>query len=84
MHADTGSSHEEPDSDCIRIHLAAIFGYMVGNIGEHLLEKIRSISVARSSGMRPMNCGLCGWTKWQAKKREFLWTGGDGNEKKNA
>jgi hypothetical protein len=34
------------------IPLAAIFGYVVGNIGEHVLEKIGSISMARSSGTR--------------------------------
>jgi hypothetical protein len=34
------------------ISLAAIVGYVVGDICEHLLEKIWSILVARSSGMR--------------------------------
>jgi hypothetical protein len=47
-----GSSHENPDHDCIGIPLAAIFGYVMGKIGEDLLEKGWSISVARSSGMR--------------------------------
>jgi hypothetical protein len=32
-----------------QIPLAAIFGYVVGDICEHLLEKIWSILVARSS-----------------------------------
>jgi hypothetical protein len=45
-----GSSHEESDSDYIGIPLAAIFGYVVGNIREHLLEKMCSILIARSSG----------------------------------
>jgi hypothetical protein len=31
--------------------LGVIFGYGGGNIGEHLLEKVGSISVARSSEM---------------------------------
>jgi hypothetical protein len=34
------------------IPLAMIFGYVVGNIGEHVPEKIVSILMARSSGMR--------------------------------
>jgi hypothetical protein len=44
-----GNSNEEPDSDCIRIPLAVIFGYDGENIGELPLEKIGSILIARSS-----------------------------------
>jgi hypothetical protein len=36
----------------VSIPLAVIFGYIVGNIVEHILEKIGSISMARSSGTR--------------------------------
>jgi hypothetical protein len=34
-----GSSHEESDSDCIGFSLAVIFGYVVGDVVAHLLEK---------------------------------------------
>jgi hypothetical protein len=34
------------------ISLATIFGYVVGYIGAHLLDKVWSILVARSSGTR--------------------------------
>jgi hypothetical protein len=44
--------HEGSDPGCVLIRLAAIFGYIVENIGEHVLEKIGSILMARSSGMR--------------------------------
>jgi hypothetical protein len=47
-----GSSHEVSDLGCISIPLAAIFGYVVEKIGEHVLEKIVSISMARSSETR--------------------------------
>jgi hypothetical protein len=43
-----GSSHEGSDPGCVSIPLVAIFGYVVGNIGEHVLEKIGSILMARS------------------------------------
>jgi hypothetical protein len=45
-------SHEGCDPGCVSIPLVAILGYVVGDICEHLLEKIWSILVARSSGMR--------------------------------
>jgi hypothetical protein len=38
--------HEGSDSGFILIPLAVIFGYVVGNIGEHVLEKIGSILMA--------------------------------------
>jgi hypothetical protein len=44
-----GHDHEGLDLGCIGIPLADIFGYVVGDIGVHLLGKIESISVARSS-----------------------------------
>jgi hypothetical protein len=47
-----GNGHEGSDLGCIGIPLAAIFGYIVGYIGAHLLEKVWSILVARSSGTR--------------------------------
>jgi hypothetical protein len=46
-----GSNHERCDPGCVSIPLAAIFGYVVGNIGDHILGKIGSISMVRSSGM---------------------------------
>jgi hypothetical protein len=46
-----GSNHEGCDPGCVSIPLAAIFGYVVGNIGDHILGKIGSISMVRSSGM---------------------------------
>jgi hypothetical protein len=47
-----GNSHEESDPDCIVIPHPAIFRYDGEDIGGggHILEKIGSISVARSSG----------------------------------
>jgi hypothetical protein len=45
-----GSNHEESDPDCIGIPIAAIFGYDGEDIVELLLEKIWSISMARSTG----------------------------------
>jgi hypothetical protein len=47
-----GSSHEGSDPDCIGIPLAIIFGYVVGDVELHLLEKVWSILVARSLEMR--------------------------------
>jgi hypothetical protein len=55
-----GSSHEESDSDCIGITLAAIFGYVVGDVVAHLLEEVWSILLARSSGNGVMNYALSG------------------------
>jgi hypothetical protein len=79
-----GSSYEGSDPVCISILLAAIFGYVVGNIGEHVLEKIGSISMARSSGTRLRTGGyVAGWN-WQAEEMELLWTFGDENERKIA
>jgi hypothetical protein len=43
MHADIGSSHEGFDPGCVSFSLVVIFGYDVGDICEHLLEKIGSI-----------------------------------------
>jgi hypothetical protein len=81
MRADTGSSHEKSDHDCIGIRLAAFFGYDGEDIGELLLEKIGSIFMVRSSGM-----GL--WTGAQLldrtgkqSKRELLCILGDKIEK---
>jgi hypothetical protein len=77
-----GSSLEGSDPDCVSIHLAAIFGYVVANIGEHVLEKIVSVLTARSSGMRLWTGGyVAGWN-WQADEMELLWTVGDENERK--
>jgi hypothetical protein len=47
-----GSSHEGSDPGCVSIPLVVIFGYDVGDICEHLLDKTGIISMARSSGMR--------------------------------
>jgi hypothetical protein len=47
-----GSGHEGSDPRCIGIHLAAIFGYVVGYIGVHLLENVWSILLGRSLGTR--------------------------------
>jgi hypothetical protein len=47
-----GSSHEGSDPGCIRIPHAAMFGYVVGDVVAHLLEKVWRILVARSSGTR--------------------------------
>jgi hypothetical protein len=47
---DTGC-HEESYCGCIRIPFAAIFGFVVEEIGEHLLKNVGSISQVRSSGM---------------------------------
>jgi hypothetical protein len=38
-----GSGLEESNPSCIGIPFAAIFGYVVRDIGAHLLEKIESI-----------------------------------------
>jgi hypothetical protein len=53
-----GNSHEGCDPGWVSITLAAIFGYVVGDICEHLLEKIGSISMARSSGTRLWTGGI--------------------------
>jgi hypothetical protein len=46
------SSHADHVPGCIGIPLAMIFGYVVEDIGVHLLGKIGSIWLARSSGTR--------------------------------
>jgi hypothetical protein len=46
------SEHGKYDLGCFVAPLVAIFGYHGENIGEHLLEKIGIILLARSSGMR--------------------------------
>jgi hypothetical protein len=56
----------------------------VGNRGEHVLEKIRSILMARSSGTRLRTMGYVAGRNWQAEWIEFLWTIGDENEWKIA
>jgi hypothetical protein len=62
------SSHEGSDPGCVSIPLVVIFGYDVGDICEHLLEKIGSISMARSSGMRLWTGGIAAGQNWQAEK----------------
>jgi hypothetical protein len=76
-----GSSHEGSDPGCVSIPLAVIFGYFVGNIVEHVLEKIGRILMARSSGMRLRTGGYVAGRNWQAEWMEFLWTVGDENER---
>jgi hypothetical protein len=61
-----------------------IFGYVLEDIGEHLLEKVWSILVARSSRTR-----LGTGTQWLDKigrQREMnsLWTLCNGNEEEKA
>jgi hypothetical protein len=76
-----GSSLEGFDLGCAPIPLA---GYVVGNIGGYILEKIGSILMARSLGTRLWTGGyVAGWN-WQADEIEFLWTIGDENERKIA
>jgi hypothetical protein len=58
-----------------------IFGYDVGDICEHLLKKIWSILVARSSGTRLRTGGYVARRNWQADWMEVLWTVGDENER---
>jgi hypothetical protein len=58
-----------------------IFGYDVGDICEHLLQKIGSILMARSSGTRLRTGGYVAGRNWQAEWMEFLWTVGDENER---
>jgi hypothetical protein len=53
----------------------------VGNIGEHVLEKIGSILMDRSSGTRLRTRGYVAGRNWQAELMEFLWTVGDENER---
>jgi hypothetical protein len=64
--------------------LVAIFGYVVGDIGVHLLEKVWSISVSTSSGTGQRTVGHVAGQNKQTEQMEFLWTDGCGNEKKNA
>jgi hypothetical protein len=52
----------------------------VGNIGEHVLEKIGSILMVRSSGTWLRTGGYVAGQNWQAEL-EFLWTVGDENER---
>jgi hypothetical protein len=42
----------------------------VGDIVAHLLEKVWSILMARSSENGVMNCGLSGWTELAGRGRE--------------
>jgi hypothetical protein len=60
--------HEGSDSSFILIPLAVIFGYVVGNIGEHVLEKIGSILMARSSGTR-LQMGAMWWDEIGRQRR---------------
>jgi hypothetical protein len=62
-----GNSHEGSDPSCISIPLAGIFGYVVGNIGDHVLEKIGSISMARSSGTGRRIVGYVAGQNWHAE-----------------
>jgi hypothetical protein len=45
-----------------------IFGYGVGDICQHLLEKIGSISMARSLETRLRTGGIAAGQNWQAEK----------------
>jgi hypothetical protein len=58
-----------------------IFGYVVWDIREHLLEKVWSILVARSSGSSGTQ-----WLDRTGRKREmkFLWTLCNGNKEEKA
>jgi hypothetical protein len=56
----------------------------VGNIGEHVLGKIGSILMARSSGTILQTGGYVAGQNWQAEGMELLWTVGDENERKIA
>jgi hypothetical protein len=47
-----GSGYDRSDPGCIGIPLTAIFGYVVGYIGAHLLQKVWSMLVFRSLQMR--------------------------------
>jgi hypothetical protein len=73
-----GSSHEGSDPGCVSILLAAIFGYVVGNIGEHVLDKIGSILMARSLEMRLVALLLDRTVR--QRKIEFIWTLWNENE----
>jgi hypothetical protein len=53
----------------------------VGNRGEHVLEKIRSILMGRSSGTRLRTGGYLAGQNWQAEWMALLWTVGDENER---
>jgi hypothetical protein len=61
-----------------------IFGYDVGDICEHLLEKIGSILMVRSSGTRLQTGAMWLVEIWLAEWMELLWTVGDENERKIA
>jgi hypothetical protein len=54
----------------------------MGDIWEHLLEKIWSILVARSSGTWLRTGGYVAGRNWQAEWMEFLWTTGEENERR--
>jgi hypothetical protein len=64
----TDSSHGGCCPYCIGTPLGVIFGYDVGDICEHLLEKIWSILMARSSGTRLRTGGIATGQNWQAEK----------------
>jgi hypothetical protein len=53
----------------------------VGNRGEHVLEKIHSILMARSPETRLRTGGYVAGRNWQAEWMEFLWTVRDENER---
>jgi hypothetical protein len=59
MHAEMSSDHEGSNPGCIGIPLAAIFGYVVGYIVAHLLEKFWSILLARILETRLETRTLC-------------------------
>jgi hypothetical protein len=78
----TVSSHGRWCPCCIGTPLGVIFRYDVGDICEHLLEKIGSISMARSSGMRLWTGGIAAGPNWQAEKDivyldSMEWEGGE-------
>jgi hypothetical protein len=56
----------------------------VGNIGEHVLEKVGSILMARSSRTRLRTGGYVAGRNWKVEGMKLLWTIGDENERKIA
>jgi hypothetical protein len=79
-----GSIHEGSYPGWVSISLVAIFGYVVENKWEHVLEKIGIILMARSSGTRLWTGGYVAGRNWQAKGMELLWTVGAEDERKIA
>jgi hypothetical protein len=78
----TGSSHGGWCPCRIGTPLGVIFGYDVEDICEHLLDKIESISMARSSGTRLWTGGIATGQNWQVEKdrvclESMEWEGGE-------